>query len=781
MSQHDGITGKAYWRSLDELAQTPEFRAFVENEFPNHAAGLLDGPSRRQFLKIMGASFALAGLAGCRRWPEEKLAPFAYRPDGRPPGTMLQYATAMELGGVATGLLVTSYDGRPIKIEGNPLHPGSLGAASAIHQASVLELYDPDRSRSLAQREQPGKQPTVVTRTWDDFVAFARPHFDGLKKNGGAVLAVLSEAASGPSMADMRGRWAKAFPQARWCEYEPIGRDNEREGTRQAFGKPMRPQLHLDQADVILCLGADIFGTHPNALRYARDWAERRRGGIVRAPSASAGSRPASFELDRSAGLNPAARMPRLYVAESTYTITGSVADHRLPLFGGGISTLVEQLSRGLHEPVSGAFVAAVRKDLTAHRGRSLVIVGPEQPTDVHALAARLNAELGNIGQTITYTDELDADRPTHVEAIKSLVSDLREGKVNTLVMLGGNPVYDAPADLGFTDALAKVGTSIHLSGYENETSRWSHWHLPRAHYLEAWGDGRSWDGTISLVQPLIEPLFGGKSEIELLAALCSDEKTQGYDIVRRTFASLLPKDNFEHAWRKTLHDGVLPGTAFKVAEVKIKTSHASLDMMASSQTALADKLPVARGLELTFMADRKLYDGRFANNGWLQELPDPLTKVTWDNAALMSIADAEKLGVKTGDVIRLKVNARELEMAAYVMPGQATGSIAIPLGYGRRAAGQVGNDVGFDTYALRTTAAMHAAAGVEITKTVKTYALSLAQDHHAIDRIGFEERKRRVPGLIREVPLPIYQQHPNVVQEMGAGPAARATVGLAG
>jgi molybdopterin-containing oxidoreductase family iron-sulfur binding subunit len=751
MSSLNASQGRHYWRSLDELAQTPEFRAFVESEFPNRAGEMLSGASRRQFLKIMGASFALAGLTGCRRWPEEKLAPFTHRPEGRTPGTAQQFATAMDIGGVATGLLVTSHDGRPIKVEGNPLHPASLGAASAMAQASVLDLYDPDRSRCPIQRTDTSRQDGT-TRSWDDFAKFARQHFDALKSTAGAGLAVLSEASSSLSVAEAKKRWQKAFPQARWYEYEPISRDNEREGMRLAFSKPLRPQLHLDKADIIVSLGADLLGIHPNALRYARDWVAGRRAESVRARS-----RPWARLAVASVSEGTSATMNRMYVAESTYTITGSVADHRLPVRPSEMFALLDQLRRDIHETCNEPFVRNARTDLNAHRGRSVVAVGPGQPPELHVLAAQLNAELGNVGTTIAYTEELDADRPTHIAAIQALVADMRAGNVKTLLILGGNPVYDAPADLGFADAMTRVGTAIHLGLHENETSLRCQWHVPRAHYLEAWGDARAWDGTISIVQPLIQPLYGGKSDIELLAMLLGETETNGYDIVRRTFASFFTAADFEASWRRALHDGLIADSAFKTAEAKPQAVGNQASVPESSSS-----------FEIAFVPDRKVYDGRFANNGWLQELPDTLTQITWDNAALISVADAGKLGIKTNDVIAISANGRQIEIAAYVMPGQAQGSIALPLGYGRSAAGRVGDGVGFNTYTLRTTQAMSTIASAAVSKTAKFYKLACAQDHHGIDRIGYEERKHRAAELIREVSLPVYRQNPHAVAEMG-------------
>lgn len=753
-------TGKAYWRSLDELAQTPEFRAFVENEFPNHANEML-APSRRRFLKIMGASFAFAGLTGCRRWPEEKLAPFAHRPEGRVPGTHEQYATAFELGGAAIGLLVTSFDGRPIKIEGNPLHPASLGAANAWAQASVLDLYDPDRSRFPLERTDPAKRAEPSARTWDDFFKFAQPHFDELKKNSGAGLAILTESSTSLSFAATRDRWRKAFPQSGWFEYEPISWDAQREGARLAFGRPLRTQLDLSKADVVVSLGADILGTHPHAVRYARDWAQRRTldGQLATQPA----DERAATARERSTSDN-GSLMIRMYVAESTYTITGSVADHRLAIRNGdmaGVLAAIHSVLKGESGTGAGAdaFASKAAQDLLAARGRGVIVAGPDQPAEVHAAVAAINVELGNVGNAVTYTEDPDPQRPAHAEAIKTLVEQMRAGKVNTLLILGGNPVFTAPADLAFAEAMTKVATRIHLSNWDDETSVRCHWCVPQAHYLEAWSDARGWDGTIGIVQPLIEPLYNGKTGTELLAALAGEQEKSGYDIVRRTLASVLPQGEFEKAWRQSLHDGLVEGSAAQPVNVTPQTK-AEEHLRNRGQ---AD----AASLEVTFVPDRKVYDGRFANNGWLQEVPDSLTQITWDNAALVSLADAKKHGITTGDVIRLKVNGRELEIAAYVLPGQAVGSIALPLGYGRSTAGRVAEGVGFNTYALRTSTAMHAAPAT-LEKTGRQYKLATAQDHHAIDRIGYEERQKRAEDLIREIPLPVYQQNPNVLQESG-------------
>lgn len=742
-------TGKVYWRSLDELAHTPEFRAFVENEFPNHANEMLS-PSRRQFLKIMGASFALGGLTGCRRWPEEKVAPFAYRPAGRTPGQHEQYATAFECGGAAVGLLVSSLDGRPIKIEGNPLHPASLGAASAQAQASILELYDPDRNRLPLQRLDPARTPDYLVRNWEAFLQFAQARFARPRENAGVGLAVLSESSSSPSLVSMREVWQEAFPQSRWYEYEPVSWDNQREGARIAFGQPLRMQLDLRQTNVVVSLGADLLGGHPNALRYARDWVHRRWADVSPVEQAS---------------------MNRVYVAESTYTTTGSVADHRLPIADGSMAQVLsliwarlhsdaENEPAGSHGPVA-AFAAAAARDLATHAGRSLLVAGPACPPEIHAAVAAINEELGNIGTTVYFTEDSEPQRPAHAEAIQTLVEDMRADRVQTLLILGGNPVYNAPADLGFAEALTRVGTSIHLSLYDDETSVRCHWSVPRAHYLEAWSDAQSWDGTLSVVQPLIQPLYDGRTPAELLALLSGQTVATGYDIVRRTFTDLIGQESFEATWRQVLHDGLVQNS--HQAAVEVKPQEVTIEQI--------EGLPYPpTGLEATFLADRKVFDGRFANNGWLQELPDPITKLTWDNAAMFSVQDAATLGIKTGDMVRLIAGERELQIAAYVLPGQAPGSIGLPLGYGRTVAGRVGENVGFNTYSLRTRTSLHSTV-VTVEKLDRQYKLAGTQDHHAIDRVGFEERRQRAANLIREVPLSVYQENPKAVQELGHKP----------
>ena len=538
-----------WWRSLDELTDTPRFRAFLEAEFPAEVDP--SGISRRRWLQLMGSSLALAGVAGCR-WEKQEIRPFAERPEGRTPGKSQRFATAMPLGDSATGLIVTAVDGRPIKVEGNPLHPQSLGATDVLSQAAILDLYDPDRSRTIVQVTDQGE----TEHTWDEFTAVCWSHFGKLRASGGAGLCVLAEAGSSPTVDALQSDLLRTFPKAQWFEYEPISDDNHRAGATVAFGRPVRTHFRFDRARVILCLDSDLLGSHPMSVRYAHDFADRREA----VPE----------------------RMNRLYAAESRFSLTGAAADHRLPLpsrqIPGLIQLLEREVARGVgsqHTAASSAggqsqrmapFVRAVTKDLIENAGHSIVSVGPGQAPAVHAAVHCINELLGNTGVTVDYIQLPHPDRPSHGEALSTLVDEIRAGNVSTLLVLGGNPVYNAPVDLAFAEALEKVQTTIHLSLYRNETSRRCTWHIPRAHFLESWGDVRSYEGTYSVRQPLIAPLFGGRSSIEVLASIvhAAAEDADGpvskpEELVRRTFEKIAGQEKAQ--WGQTLRDGLLAGS----------------------------------------------------------------------------------------------------------------------------------------------------------------------------------------------------------------------------
>ncbi|RMG45030.1 MAG: 4Fe-4S dicluster domain-containing protein [Acidobacteria bacterium] len=749
-----------FWRGLDEYAGGPEIEGLLEREFPAPPPEGDDPETRRTFLKLMGASIALAGMTGCR-FPRETIVPFTDRPAGRIPGVPVRYATAFELGGAAIGVLVTSYDGRPIKIEGNPDHPASRGGTDAIAQASILGLYDPDRSRSPLERAEGG---AYAPRSWRDFKKFATAHFEELRGARGEGLAILSAASSSPSLAAMRRRLLDAMPQARWYEYEPISFDAEREATRRLFGRPLRSVLEPAAADVLVCLDADLIGEHPDRVRLAREIAKRRRG--------EDGS------------------LSRVYALEPGVSLTGALADHRLAVrpsrlvrlvwllahdllvehgllrdlpgeFAGALAAAAEAVGKGPERE----FVLTLAHDLAAHRGRALVVAGPRLPAAVHALAALANHALGAVGRTVAYVPDPDPDRPDHLEAIGELAERMAAGKVGTLLVLGGNPAYDAPADLDFPELLAKVPVSIHLGESQDETGRACRWHVNRAHYLESWGDARSWDGTVSVVQPLIEPLFGGKSPLELLALAAGDEAKSAHAIVRRTFAENGWDGGSETGWRRALHDGLVPSTAWP-REAPAPRIGGLAEWIGVPEAAEEEG-----GIELVLSPDPRLWDGRFANIGWLQELPEPVTKLTWDNALLLGVQDAARLGVETGDVLRVTANGRSIELPAYVLPGQAPGAASVWLGFGRRAAGRVGDGVGADAYRLRTRAAAGFVSGVEVAKTGRREELAVTQLHWAIDARGRRERGRRAEELIREATIEHYREHPDFAKHMGHHP----------
>ena len=739
-----------YWRSLTEWAETPGGRDFLEAEFP--ATADPQGISRRRWLQLMGASLALAGAAGCR-WEKRELRPFAKRPADRVPGQPQRFATAMDMAGQVLGLMVTCVDGRPIKVEGNPKHPTSLGATNAFAQAAILELYDPDRSKEIIQRT--GEKEEV--RTWYEFDAFAREHFAALKKNGGEGFHVLSEASSSLTLGWMFPELLEQAPKSQWHFYEPV------RGSRSGWTAYSDCDFSLLAARTIVCLDADILDLYPGAVRYAREFAGGRDA--------------ADGEINR------------LYVAEPTYSVTGAAADHRLAVRCQDIAAVaralhheIEGLASGIrHEASKNAFIRAAAQDLWAHRGKGVVLAGPRQPFETRRSAYEMNAMLGNVGETIVYL-EGKPDPVAPGKDLAQLAADIHSGKVRTLLMLGGNAAYDAPVDLDFTGALAKVPTSIHLGLYRNETSRLCTWHIPQSHFLEAWGDAlvelprvraASRTAVFSAIQPLIEPLHSGKSALDLLALIVGVEAASGDAYVRKTFSTMVGDDDGRR-WRELLHDGADDPPVISGRPMAPTGPHPK----AAAPSGPAPEIPappIKNGeLEIIFCPDSKVYDGRFANNGWLQELPDPMTRLTWDNAALMSPATAAKLGVASQDVVRLQYEGRELEAPVYVMPGQADGTVALPLGYGRTAAGKVGGSVadgvppvGFNAYLLRTSKAMDFGSGLRVEPTGRTHVLATTQDHFAIDTAGLATRLKRIPTLVREATLRQYRDDPKFAQEM--------------
>ena len=730
-------TGRAYWKSLEELAGAPQFLEFLHREFPEQASTFDDPEGRRGFLKMMGASLALAGLTGCTRQPEEKIVPYVKPPEDMVPGRPLFFATAVTDGGYAKGVIVESHMGRPTKVEGNPDHPASLGATDVFGQASVLDLYDPDRSQTLTHLGE--------IRPWGSFLAAVKAALDGQRAAQGGGLRILTETVTSPTLAAQIQELLAAFPAARWHQYDPAGPDSIRAATAQAVGAPSEVVYDLAKADVVLCLDADFVGHGPANLRMIRAFTSRRRLGGEQSP----------------------AGMSRLYVAESSPSLTGALADHRLPLRASEIETLASAVAAGVGAPagaapaasgsVPAAWVGAVAKDLQAHAGRSVVMAGPWQPAAVHALAHAINQTLGNVGQTVTYAPSVEARPIDQLASLRDLAAAMDAGQVQALVVLGGNPVYEAPVDLDFARRMDKVPLRIHFGLYDDETAERCHWHVPAAHPFEAWSDARAFDGTVTIVQPLIAPLYAGcKSAHELLAAFTSKPERSGYDIVRDYWKAQGVLGADEKAWQRALHDGILAAPAVAKA--------AGPGPAASATPPPTSAPPAGQGLEIVFRPDASVRDGRLANNGWLQELPRPLTKLTWDNAALMSPRTAQSLGISIEstslgsytDLVELIYRGRTAKAPAWIVPGHPDGTVTVHLGYGRTRAGRVGNGVGFNAYALRTSDAPWFGGGLQVKKTGDRYLLACTQDHWSM-----EGRNPVRAGTLEE-----YEAHPDYARE---------------
>ncbi len=704
---------RTYWRSLSQIDDRPEFRAALEREFPEGASELPEGVTRREMMMLLGASLSLAGLAGCRR-PVEEIVPYVTAPEEIVPGIPRYYATTMPFRRSAYGLIVESHEGRPTKIEGNASHPSTLGASSSLVQASVLGLYDPDRSQSVTLQG--------TRKSWSDFVTAWGELSEAHASDGGAGLAILSDSFCSPTLARLASELRERYPRLQWATYDAVSDENRLAGVRQATGRDLDLVLRLDRAAVILALDADPLLTDPEMIRHARGFAAGRGAG------ASGGA------------------MNRLYAVEGVYSLTGAMADHRLRLQSRQIAPFLAALAARLAPPTAGAaslagasvrgvdsrWLDALAKDLLANRGKGLIVAGERQPAAVHAAVCALNTYLGNTGQTVSYYEMKDASLPS-VSSLASLVSAMKGGAVQTLVVLGGNPVFAAPADLDFASAMAKVPHSIVLGHTSDETSSKAKWHIPRAHYLESGGDARAIGGTLSVVQPLILPLFDGRSPVEVLGLMAAGTDRPGYDIVRETWTPILG-DEFDAKWNRVLHDGFLSDSELPDVVPDLSAEpFAELAQLIGRGAARAQAGSPA-GLEIVFLPSPSLHDGRFANDGWLQELPDPITKLTWDNPALVSPKTAETLGLASEDVIRVDYSGRSLELPVWILPGMADGVVALTVGYGRSHAGRIGSGVGFDAFTVRRSHAPGFDSGVTLTKLARTYALAATQNHGSME-----------------------------------------------
>jgi molybdopterin-containing oxidoreductase family iron-sulfur binding subunit len=697
----------------------------------------------------MAATFALVGAEGCRR-PVEKIVPYAKMPEDVIPGVPSHYATVLQRRGDAVGLVVESHEGRPTKIEGNEQHPASVGGgADLVTQATILELYDPERST--------GPRKAGAAASWGDFDRELGQKLAGFDKDQGARFRVLMPPTLSPTVIRMRTALAQRFPKARVHTWSAASDSNAREGARLALGQPAVPLYGFDRARVVLSLDSDFLQTETGNVRWMRLFSQGRR------------LRGAKEQKEP---------MNRLYVVEPSPTTTGANADHRLRLpaaaiegyayalalelakhTGTSLDALRPALTKQANaEGIPPKWLEAVAKDLASNRGHALVVVGARQPARLHALAHALNQALGAFETILHFTPATDPDELDAETDIRALTDAIGAGKVDALVILGGNPVYDAPADLAFAEKLGKVPFSVHASLFVDETSEKCTWHVPRTHEFEAWGDGRSLEGSIAVQQPLIAPIFGGRSDIELFALMANTPERTGYDAVRATSreaiafghdltcgpfvdgktecrdlqgrTNSLSATLFDREWSR----GLVSGTLFRAKSALKDVTVRSPDLADAIDKRVAPPRPAAGSYEVTFAPCPKMVDGRYANNTWLQELPDPVTKIVWDNVAVVSPATAKALGVSSKDILKITANGRSVSVAAWIVPGQADGSIALTLGWGRTKAGRIGNDRGFDVYPLRTTGNLGFVGGASIARTGDDYFIAQTQEHNSTE-----------------------------------------------
>lgn len=692
-----GMTGPRFWRALEELADDPAFRRDMSARMPQHDLGI--SIDRRRFLQLLAASIAFGGLAACRGPPAEQIVPWVIPPSGVVPGLSQFYATTLNYAGDTIGVLVESRSGRPTKVEGNPLHPASLGATGPLPQAAVLEVWDPDRSQT------PRRGNTVST--WDVFAAEAAKWRERFATDG-RELHVLSGRVRSPTLRRQRAELLARFPGSRWYEYESIANDNTMQGARLALGAPMHTQVHFEKADVIVALEADFLGTMASRVAYARAFSSRRH--------------PTD---DNGAG------MSRLYVVEATPSLTGSMADHRWALPSAEIGLFLLEIARALGvaqlpasspSGVSGRQLAAVIDDLRKKPGKSVIMIGESQPPEVHALAHLLNRHLGNVGTTVDYA--LSVDESSTTGSLGDLLDALRQSAVQTLLILDDNVAYTAPVDAALVRALEPVPNIVHWGLYRDETAQLAMWHLPAAHALEAWSDTQTDSGVVSLVQPLIQPLYDGRSVHELLALLMGTPPLDGASLVHATWQGSLGATN-SNAWQEAVRTSIVETAAAPKAAV---LPHAGC--LTGWQPAPLSSTT----LQLAFRPDPTVWDGAYANNGWLQELPKTLSQLTWGNAAFVSPLLASERGLANGDMVAMQCNGHRIEAPIWIMPGQASQTITVHFGYGRRGAGRVGDGLGFDAYAIRTMSALWFSDGLELTKLDRSVELATTQQHFRME-----------------------------------------------
>jgi MoCo/4Fe-4S cofactor protein with predicted Tat translocation signal len=758
-----GMSGKQYWRTVDELADTPEFQDALQREFPQHSSEWVDSVSRRGFMKLMGASIALAGLTGCTKQPDEPIYPYIKQPEDLILGKPVYFATAHPFPMGSVPLLVKTEAYRPIKLAGNPDHPLIHGTTDAYTQGTLLGLYDPDRSQRVLYRGE--------TRDYINFVADFTAMLESKAASGGQGLYFLSGTVTSPTLAAQWKNASAKYPNAKWLQYEPVNRDSARRASKQAFGDYYDAQYKLDQADVIVALDADFLSGlwHPGFLKLAADYAERR-------------------------SLKSGVPMNRLYSVESTPSTTGYKAEHRLRMRASQMEAFAAALAAAVGVGTASspgvnwtdeqtAYLNAVAKDLKANGGKSVVIPGEQASTGVHLAAIAINQTLGNVGKTVVYAETVNPMPSVQIDDMRELVADLNAGKVDWLVILDTNPVYDAPPDLNFQKALGHAKTVAHLGLYVDETGQNADWHINGTHYLENWSDVRAYDGTVSIVQPMISPLYNGHSAHHIVQLMLLDPNMSPNAAVQLTWADVTGDKNVDQngdlhnglapGWRKALHDGWIANTAFAPKTVSAKNT--------AFQPAA---VPETSAMEVIFRPDPTIYDGRYANLGWMQELPKPLSNLSWDNAALMSINTLAKLNAIESDVVEIDYQGRKIKASAMVLPGHPDQSITIYLGYGRRSSGRVGTGPGFDAFPIRLADSPLFVSGVSVKKTGETYECASTKSHYIDHRdlfarkYGFvqeakdakpdttphslEGREAEQRGIIRFATLEEFKQNPN-------------------
>lgn len=693
-SELDGVrqklaTRRGFWRNFDEVLDNAKHRLHVEDEFPERASLLqID---RRDFMKFMGASAVMAAVAGCRQLPEEKIVPYVKAPEEFVPGKPIYYATTFVHAGYGAGVLALSHMGRPTKLEGNPDHPASLGSTDAYTQAAIWGLYDPDRSQQIETGKDIG--------TWEAFFTKIR---EAAKANPGGFR-ILAESTSSPSLQAMLDQVVAKFPGSKVYTYDPGLRENAIEGSRLAFGEAVDPVYDFSKAKVIVTLDADPFAELPGGVRYARDFSERRR------PDAEGG-------------------MVRIYSIESYPTLIGSLADHRVAVKPSKVEEGARALATAVGAGGDGGFsfaeapwLTALVEELNQNKGASIVLAGRGQSPAVHALAYGINEALGNVGNTVHYIPSVVGGGALPTESLKSLIQEMNAGSVSTLLILGGNPAFSAPAELGFADALAKVPLKAHWGLYNDETAALCDWHVPATHFLEEWGDARAYDGTVSLIQPLISPLYSGRPAIEVLEGLLGGAR-KSRELVREYWKGGAGRPTVladDVKWQEALEKGVVPGTATAPKAV----------------TYRKDAIPAADsaggGIETLFLPDPGVFDGRYANCPWLQEMQKPFTSLTWDNTVQLSPRTASAQGLENHDVVEIELGGRKVEGPVWVVPGMADDTVVIHLGYGRAKSGMIGTGPGFDANKIRPATVAGAAAGISLKKIGANFHLAPVHGHH--------------------------------------------------